>query len=360
MSGGVDSSVAALLLKQQGYDVIGVTMNLWSCHEKSKAQRCCSVEDQMDARRVCESLGIPFYLMDLRDQFRHMVVDYFVREYQHGRTPNPCIKCNEVIKFDAFVYEAINLFGVDAIATGHYARRKVAVDNGVEHYKLLKGLDDDKDQTYFLFTLSQEQLSKTLFPIGELKKADVRALAKEHKLPVHEKKESQEICFVPDSDYSQFILNYYPEMALEAGNFVDKDGQIVGRHTGAHSYTIGQRRGLKIGFGRRKYVVGLNVPNNEVILGENDDLFKCGLVADGVHWVNPGDEHAFRNSGTSYSLRVKIRYNDDGTTAMVSSLGYGEVKVIFEEPRRAIAPGQAVVFYRGEELLGGGWIREAL
>jgi tRNA-specific 2-thiouridylase len=330
--------------------------------------------------------------MDMREAFRAEVVEYFAREYSLGRTPNPCIKCNELLKFGLIREEALKLFGTDIIATGHYARvvchserseeshasrcrRSFASAQDDKRFKLLKGLDPKKDQSYFLWTLTQEQLARTIFPLGEMTKGDVRRVAKEAGLKVAEKSESQEVCFIPDDDYAGFIHDFYPELARPAGEFVDKDGRVLGRHEGIHAYTIGQRRGLGLGFGRRKYVVGIDVANNRVILGDDSDLMKKEMIVEGVNWtsachpetaegerrisrmqLNSGDPSSAKRPLQDDILTVKIRYRHAGGKAKVVPLGGGRVRVIFEDAQRAITAGQAAVFYEGDEVLGGGWI----
>lgn len=339
MSGGVDSSAAALLLKDQGFDVIGVTMKLWDCFKTPSKKSCCSTADTVDAMRVCQQLNIPHHVLDMRESFRKVVVEYFVNEYSKGRTPNPCIKCNEFLKFDLMRAETLKLFETDFLATGHYAR----ISDG----RLFKGVDSSKDQSYFLFTLKKEQLNNTIFPLGDLKKEDVRKIAVGAGLKTAQKQESQEVCFIPDNDYAGFMADYYPELTKPAGNFVDKDGKVLGRHEGVHSYTIGQRRGLRFGFGKRRYVIGINVEKNEVVLGDNEDLMKTEMIVENVNWISPD----FSSRAT-----VKIRYRHEGSPAELIKIEDGRVKIVFETPQRAITPGQAAVFYDGDEVLGGGWI----
>lgn len=362
MSGGVDSSVAALLLKNEGYDVVGVTLKLWECFKAAKKQTCCSVADAMDARRVCEQLGIPHHTLDLRDAFRTHVVEYFVKEYSLGRTPNPCVVCNSIIKFGLMHEECRKLLGTDLIATGHYARiansnvvarfigQNVSLINQATtnalQYKLLKGIDVAKDQSYFLWGLTPEQLSKTLFPVGGLTKSEVRKLASEAGVKTAEKKESQEICFIPDNDYAGFMNDFYPQFVRQNGNFLDKNGNVLGKHNGLHCYTLGQRRGIGFGIGKRQFVVGMNIERNEVILGENDDLMKKEMVVENV------------TGGFSPPpvATVKIRYKHAGGEAAVTMLEGNRARVEFKEPQRAITTGQAAVFYDGDVVLGGGWI----
>lgn len=343
MSGGVDSSVTALFLKQQGYDVIGCSMHLYSCNRLG-AKSCCTAEDRLDARRVCEKLGIPFISLDYREKFRSCVIEPFIDEYQSGRTPSPCILCNHHMKFAALLKEASKL-GADAVATGHYAR--IEMRDGA--YRLLRGLDAKKDQSYFLFTLTQDELRRIYFPVGSLTKSEVRNAAKEHGLPTSEKKESQEICFVPDNDYISFIEEARASGLRGPGNFVGIDGGILGKHKGIHNYTIGQRRGLGFGVGARQYVVKIDPQHNEVVLGSNNDLVKKEMTVSSVSWVGPNRE-------AQKTVEVQIRSTHVAANAHLKLLGENKAKVIFEKPQRAIAPGQAAVFYHGEEVLGGGWI----
>jgi len=346
MSGGVDSSVAALLLKEAGYDVVGVCLHLYSCNSTA-AKSCCTAQDRIDARRVCEKLGIGFVSVDHRERFRTRVIEPFVEEYLRGRTPSPCILCNRHLKFDVLFEEASRL-GASAIATGHYARIEGAGD---DVHRLMRGADSKKDQSYFLFTLSQDQLRRIHFPLGDLTKQEVRRIAKKHGLPTSEKEESQEICFVPDGDYASFVENKKPELVKGPGNFVKTDGTVVGRHRGIHNYTIGQRRGLGSGTGSRQYVVRIDALKNEVVLGTNDDLLRRELIVGDIHWI--ADKEAI--DGRS-NLAVQIRSAHSAAKADMELLSENAVRVIFEKPQRAIAPGQAAVFYRGEEVVGGGWI----
>jgi len=343
MSSGVDSSVAALLLKERGYDVIGASMNLLTCH-RDRDRSCCSAEDRRDARLVCSQLNIPYHVFDYRALFREKVIAPFVEEYLEGRTPSPCILCNEHLKFSAFFEEADRL-GARYVATGHYAR---IVQNG-DAVHLLKGMDAGKDQSYFLFPLKQKELSRLLFPLGEMTKDESRNLASAAGLSTHEKPESQDICFIQDDDYVSFVEEAAGSRLMGPGNFVDRDGTVLGRHGGIHAYTIGQRRGLGFGLGRRQYVVKIDPGRNEVVLGNDDDLKRSELVVRNVSWVR-GDRAETREAS------VKIRSTHDAVDAGIEVLGDDSVIVHFREPVRAIAPGQAAVFYDGDEVLGGGWI----
>lgn len=343
MSGGVDSSVAALLLRDQGYEVIGMSMRLFSCNRVSE-NNCCTAKDRRDASAVCSVLEIPHYTVDMTEKFRKYVIFPFVESYLKGETPSPCILCNEHLKFGAFIEEA-SRYGAELVATGHYAR---ILQNASGKKVLARGVDISKDQSYFLFPALRGALEKLLFPIGHLTKQEVRRIAGESKLPVHGKDESQEVCFVPNNDYVAFVEEMRPGEISGPGNFVDTNGSVIGRHRGIHAYTIGQRRGLGIGFGKRKYVLKIDVDKNEVVLGEDQDLVENKMTVGNVVWasdVNIGDR-----------LSVQIRSTHRGQSATIEKIEHGKVSVSFDDPQRAIAPGQAAVFYRGEEVVGGGWI----
>jgi tRNA-specific 2-thiouridylase len=343
MSGGVDSSVAAALLSDEGYAVMGLSMHLYSCN-REKERSCCSARDRMDARAVCERLSIPLKVVDLRERFRKSIVEPFVEEYIAGRTPSPCVRCNELIKFPVLLAEAMGSES-STFATGHYAR--VVEEDGIA--RLFRARDGDKDQSYFLFCLTQEVLRGLRFPLGEMTKEDVRAFARERRLPVHEKAESQEICFVTDDDYAGFVEFQAPERLGGPGDFVDGDGARIGHHRGVHAYTIGQRRGLGIGGGPRKYVVGIDRDANAVALGTNEDLMKERMTVVSVNWIHP-------SFARSRDATVKIRSTHAGEGAHIKPVDGGRVEVEFARPVRAIAPGQAAVFYDGDEVIGGGWI----
>jgi tRNA-specific 2-thiouridylase len=349
MSGGVDSSVTAALLKEQGYDVIGMSMQVWdyskfTAADGEKFGACCSLDDIHDARRVAEQIGIPFYVVNFEEEFQRLVIDDFVAEYFRGRTPNPCVRCNQWIKFELLLKKGREL-AAEFLATGHYAR--IARDP-FGRFRLLKGVDEGKDQSYFLFTLSQEQLGATLFPLGGMTKQEVRRLAAGYDLRVAEKGESQEICFVPDNDYVRFLEEARGEAPLP-GDIVDSRGNLLGRHNGTYRYTVGQRKGLGVAHPYPLYVLGVDISRNEVIVGERDELLSDGLVAAEVNWIAPGPESAIEAS-------CKIRYRHRPIACRIDPLPGNRAEVRFLKPEKAITPGQAVVFYDGDEVIGGGWI----
>ena len=346
MSGGVDSSVAALLLKEEGYEVIGVTMRLWSVQRDDLpplSKRCCSVEDVDDARRVCQVIGAPHYIMNFEKEFQRHVVDYFVQEYDRGRTPHPCLACNDRIKFDFLLRRAMFL-EADYIATGHYARIRT---NGVG-LKLLKGADESKDQSYVLFTLKQSELQRLLLPVGEYPKEDIRRRAAEAELPVADKPDSQEICFIPDDNYRKFVGE---RAKPKQGDMVDPTGAVLGRHPGIHSFTVGQRRrlGLNGNSGKPMYVVKIDPQTNQVVLGSEEELYRTAFWASRVNFTSGEVARG------PLEVTAKIRYKAAEQPATVTPHGdWAEIR--FHQPQRAVTPGQAVVFYSGQEVVGGGII----
>ncbi|EJP6471563.1 tRNA 2-thiouridine(34) synthase MnmA [Clostridium sporogenes] len=348
MSGGVDSSVAAYLLKNQGYDVIGVTMQIWQDDEEfvEREGGCCSLSAVADARRVANKIGIPFYVMNFKDAFKRNVIDYFVDEYVEGRTPNPCIACNKFIKFSAFLDKAMAM-GIDYVATGHYA----IIEKQNDRYVIKKSEDDKKDQTYALYNFTQFQLERTLMPCGQYKKTQIREIAKEIGLRVHNKKDSEEICFIPDNDHGRYIKNRFPNKVRE-GNFVDKEGNILGIHKGIVYYTIGQRKGLGIAFGKPMYVVDINPFRNEVVLGSLEDLLNTELIAKDINYI------PFDTLKEPMEVEAKIRYSQNPSKAVITPIENGKVKVNFYEKQRAITKGQSVVFYKDDLVIGGGVIEK--
>jgi tRNA-specific 2-thiouridylase len=349
MSGGVDSSVAACLLKEKELEVIGATMCIGTPGRDGEGEtRCCGLADIEDARRVALQLGIPFYVFHLREEFEREIIDYFCEEYRNGRTPNPCILCNEKMKFGSFMKKALEL-GVDNLATGHYAR--VVLDERTGRYVLKKGVDKKKDQSYVLFSLTQDQLGRVLFPIGEYVKEDVRAKALQRGLRVHDKPESQEICFIHDASYHSFLQQRL-DQSVEPGPIVHKDGMLLGQHKGIPFYTVGQRRGLGLAKGKPLYVVGIDREKNTIIVGGKEDVLADTFIVDSLNWIRP------ENTASPFPAHVKIRYNHPGSEAILSPRGEGEIEVRFRTPQKAITPGQAAVFYDGEAVIGGGWIRE--
>ncbi len=346
MSGGVDSSVSAALLREQGYEVIGVSLQLYDPIPREPGCRiktCCSLDDVMDAARVAKKLGLPFEVIDMRAEFRNLVIDYFIAEYAAGRTPNPCIRCNELIKFDLLLNKAHEM-GADLLATGHYARISEDEHGGK---RLLTGLDPLKDQSYFLFTLTGEQLKKIVFPVGGLEKKEVRKLAAAFNLPVAQKHESQEICFIPDNDYVAFLESH--GVAQKPGEIVTGDGTIVGRHSGVHRYTVGQRKGLGIAWPHPLHVQALDTEQNRVVVGGREELATASLTAGGAIWNGIP-------AGTEFRAACRIRYRHAPAPCRVVVLDGGRFTVRFDTPQIAITPGQAAVLYDGEYVLGGGWI----
>jgi tRNA-specific 2-thiouridylase len=359
MSGGVDSSVAAALLCEQGYDVVGIAMRLTPEAPTSTAKRrgtCCSYDDFEDARRVAERMDFPFYVIDLRADFAARVIGNFVSEYVGGRTPNPCVMCNREIKFDR-LWSRARALEADFVATGHYAQIGRDADGA---FHLRRALDSTKDQTYFLFTLGQAELSRTLFPLGSMEKTEVRERARALGLANADKPESQEICFVPDGDYAKFVERAIPAEAIRRGNVVTRDGRAIANHNGVHNFTVGQRRGLGIAAGTPMYVREIRAASGEVIVGSRDDLNSAGLVAGQVRMVNPAWFEPARCEGGEIELEVKIRYRHPALPARLRMLSAERAEVRFDHGGPAVTPGQACVFYRGDEVLGGGFIERAI
>lgn len=348
MSGGVDSSVAAWLLKEQGYDVIGVTMQIWQEEEKDDQEEnggCCGLSAVEDARRVAASLEIPYYVMNFRQDFKERVIDYFIGEYQQGRTPNPCIACNRYVKWEALLKRSLDI-GADYIATGHYARID-RLENG--RYAVRTSQTASKDQTYALYNLTQEQLSRTKMPVGDYTKDEIRKMAEKIGLRIADKPDSQDICFVPDGDYVSYIEANSAEK-IEPGNFVLSDGTVVGQHKGIIHYTVGQRKGLGLSLGHPVFVLEIRPETNEVVVGSSEESMSYYVRANQVNFMSVEDLPEKKR------VWAKIRYNHRGAWCTVEKTGEDEILCTFEEPQRAITPGQAVVLYEGEYVLGGGTI----
>ena len=347
MSGGVDSSVAAALLAEQGYDVIGVSMQLYDASGndgRASFGTCCTLDDLHDARRVAAAINIPHYIVNFERQFDEQVVSNFVHEYVAGRTPIPCARCNSDLKF-ATLLDRARGFGADAVATGHYAR--VERDPASNRFVLKRGCDPARDQSYFLFSLTQDQLARAVFPVGNRPKHAVREYARARRLPVAEKPDSQEICFIPDNDYAAFVTSQAPEAARH-GSIVDEDGRVLGEHAGIHRFTVGQRKGLGISSGTPVYVLGLRPDTREVVVGPKSALERTALTASNVNWiVEPAG---------SMRVTAQIRHRHTPADATVTALDDARASVVFDSPQIAITPGQAVVFYDRDVVVGGGWI----
>ena len=340
MSGGVDSSVAAALLMERGYDAIGITMRLWNEQADQKRQGCCSLDDVDDARRVADQLGIPHYVMNLKEQFKENVVDYFVSEYMNGRTPNPCIACNRVMKFDILLNRARQL-GISKLATGHYAR----ICLKEKRYVLRRGVDAKKDQSYFLFDIPSEKLGSILFPVGELTKDETRQAAARFSLKTAEKPESQEICFVPDDDYPAFIKEYAGN--IERGEIITREGDALGEHDGLPYYTIGQRKRIGVSRPKPLYVTAIEPASNRLVVGPEEELYSDRMILGNLTMhmqLKDGEELDVQLRYRSGPVKGKVYFNDD------------RAEVVFAEPAKAVTPGQAAVFYNGDTVTGGGWI----
>ena len=349
MSGGVDSSVAAYLLKKQGYDVIGATMQIWQDEDRETVEEsggCCGQSAVEDARRVAQVLDIPYYVMNFKDEFKCRVMDYFVEEYLAGRTPNPCIACNRYVKWESMLRRSMKI-GADYIATGHYARIGQTPEG---RYAVMNSATAKKDQTYALYNLTQEQLRRTLMPVGDYTKDEIRQIAQEAGLPVAHKPDSQEICFIPDHDYAAYIEREAKERVPKAGNFVTKDGEVLGKHLGITHYTIGQRKRLNLAIGHPVFVTEIRPETDEVVIGEAEDVFGDTLYCNHINYMGM--------AGLPHSREVvaKIRYAHDGERCVVEQVEEDVIKCTFHEPVRAITPGQAVVFYEDGYVLGGGSI----
>ncbi|MGH7949482.1 MAG: tRNA 2-thiouridine(34) synthase MnmA [Candidatus Binataceae bacterium] len=354
MSGGVDSSVAAAILRERGLDVVGIAMRLApETHGPVVRRRgtCCSYDDFEDARRVAERMDFPFYVIDLRAEFASRVIDYFVAEYADGRTPNPCVMCNRDIKFDR-LWKRARALEADYVATGHYAR--IERDAAGRHH-LLRAADLSKDQSYFLFSLTTRQLARTLFPLGDMTKDEVRSRARALGLRNADKPESQEICFVPDGDYASFVERRTDRATLRPGRIVDGRGTVLARHAGVHRFTVGQRRGLGVAAGEPLYVRSIDAASGDVVVGRNSDLSARGLIATNLNLIDPSLAES-----SSARIDAKIRYRHPMLPATLKGGATGSVEVVFDNPGPAVTPGQACVFYRGDEVLGGGFIERAI
>lgn len=351
MSGGVDSSVAAALLQRQGYEVIGVTLKMWPQNCASLIEdKCCGPQAVADSRAVAAKLGIPHYVLDETHDFEKFVMDYFASEYQAGRTPNPCVMCNQHLKFGNLLERAIGL-GADFVAMGHYAR----VEKFGHGYALRRATYLKKDQSYFLFSLSQRQLARILMPIGTMTKEETRAAAREFELPIHDKDESQDICFVPEQDYGAFLRTHLGRDKFQPGEFVHRDGRVLGKHEGVELFTIGQRRGINVGSPTPLYVLDIDTSTRRVILGDDTDLWHDVFWVENICWGTDG----VVSNGTR--VMTKVRHSHEGAMATLYPQTAAKIRVKLDAPQRAITPGQAAVFYSGDLVVGGGWIsREGL
>ncbi len=359
MSGGVDSSTVAAVLLRQSRPVVGLTMQLWNQRRLPELQgdgpaqhRCCSLDDVYDAKRVAQHLDFPHYVVNFEAQFEERVVRPFVQQYLAGRTPIACTNCNTDVKFDPLLRMARQI-GAERLATGHYAR--IRFNEATQRHELLRARDDSKDQSYFLWGLTQEQLSRSEFPLGEMTKDAVRDLARDAQLPVAEKPDSMELCFVPNGNYVQFIHAYAKDIGAPVntseGDIVSEDGTVLGRHNGVHNFTIGQRKGLGFSTGKPLYVLAIDVENNRVVAGEDDALRSTVFEVEGVNWVSISEP------GEAIRAHVKIRHKHEAAPATIEALPNGRARVVFDTPQRAITPGQGAVFYAGDVVFGGGWIK---
>lgn len=352
MSGGVDSSVAAYLLKEQGYEVIGVTMQIWQDDDSDTMEEnggCCGLSAVDDARRVARTLDIPYYVMNFKDDFKKKVIDYFVQEYKEGRTPNPCIACNRYVKWETLLTRSLAI-GADYIATGHYAK-VVQLPNGRFALKQSKTLK--KDQTYALYNLTQDQLSRTLMPVGDYTKDEIRTIAEKISVRMANKPDSQEICFVPDQDYARFIKEYSGD-TFEPGRFIDTKGKVLGTHKGIVHYTIGQRKGLNLNLGKPGFVVEIDPVSRDIMIGDDSDVFSKGCKIDRINLMS------IESVEGVLEYEAKIRYSHKPAKCRVRMVGEDQMEVLFDEPQRAITPGQALVLYDGEIVVGGGTIIQAI
>jgi tRNA-specific 2-thiouridylase len=355
MSGGVDSSVAALFMKEHGYECAGVTMRLFDNEDVREApsKTCCSLEDAEDARCVAAKIGIPFYIFDFSKDFRVQVMDRFCRAYMNGITPNPCIDCNRYIKYDR-LYCRMEQMGFDYIVTGHYAR--IIYDEELGRYLLIAAEDKTKDQSYVLYMLSQDRLAHTLFPLGDMKKTDIRAIAEKHGFANAHKRDSQDICFVRDGDYASFMSSYLIDRKFRTGftpgNFIDTNGNVIGEHEGIVHYTIGQRKGLGKAFGKPVYVTEIRPETNEVVLGSNEDLFTSGVVVNNINLISVSEGSLCE----PMHVTAKIRYSQPAMPAIARQTDDDTIEIIFDEPQRAVTRGQAAVLYDGDVVVGGGTI----
>ncbi|TFH02724.1 MAG: tRNA 2-thiouridine(34) synthase MnmA [Calditrichales bacterium] len=353
MSGGVDSSVAAMLLHEQGFRVIGITMKLWDFETVggniNMESGCCSLDSFNDARKICVAMDVPHYILNFSREFHHDVVDNFIDEYLAGRTPNPCVQCNTKIKWKTLVDKAVEL-GADYIATGHYAR--VSHNSKTGRYELIKAVDSNKDQSYALWGITQASLAKTLFPLGELTKPQVRELARKYNLPTAEKKESQEICFIPDNNYHRLLKSVRPELEQQVtnGKMVDTSGNLIGHHKGYPFYTIGQRKGLGGGFSEPHYVVDINAGQNLVTIGNKEALLCREFEVNKINLITVGEVTA------PTPAKIKIRYNDDGHAGMIYPADDDKLRIRFDKPQKSVTPGQSAVFFTDDMVMGGGII----